>query len=195
MNKLALLVVASLIVILGIMAYPMFSPSNPEMSKSSATAFVLDDLRLLIAQGVEVRVLDAKQTGGKWAVDVLLSRNAHSPCPTVDKRFYTIPPISYRTEPLLSACSPTVSISYREEALINSQKTIAGIPSDAYGCAFLWGSFEQNAAREYCPLLQEEQITAFSENLPRQSWVVQWSYNNATKFVALSSTGQVLKKS
>ncbi len=193
MRPLVFLVVLSVLVILGVLAYPYLNPTQVPLNQEQAVAFVLDDVRPLEAQGIQARVVQVRPQGSQWAIDVLLSRNAHSTCPSVDKRAYTLPPIGYRTEPLLSACSAPVSIGYREEALIASAKRLPRLGAGAFGCAFLWDRFDPAEAVSYCPPLDSDALRAFAEGLPAQTWVVQWNDAGATRWMALSAGGQLLK--
>lgn len=192
MRPLVLLVALSLAVILSAIAYPYLFPYVASLSREQAKAFVLDDLRPLEVQGVEARVVSVRADGGKWAVDVLLTRNAHSSCPLVDKRFYTLPPIGFRSESLLASCAKPVSIGYREEALIASAKVLS-LSTGAYGCAFFLEDLVRADAAAYCPSLDESALLAFADGLPAQSWIVSWTEGGATRWLALSGGGQLLK--
>lgn len=200
MRPLVFLVLLSLVVVLGAVAYPYLASSNSVLGKDQASAFVLQDVQPLAAQGIQARVVsvrpDLNRTTpgeGAWAVDVLLTANAHSNCPSVDKRFYTLPPVAFRSETLLSSCTPSVSIDYREEALIASARDLPGLRSDAYGCAFLSDQLDSSDISVYCPTADVSALKAFADGLPAQIWLVQWSDGGATRFVALSPGGQRLK--
>ncbi len=193
MRPLVFLVALSVVVILGVLVYPYVNSVGTPLSQEQAVAFVLDDVRPLESQGIGARVVDVRPDGARWAVDVLLTRNAHSACPSVEKRAYTLPPIGYRTEALLSACTAPVSISYREEALIASAKRLPALGAGAYGCAFLWDRFDAVDALAYCPPLDVDALRAFAEGLPGQTWLVQWNDGGATRWMALSAGGQLLK--
>ncbi len=194
MRPLLFLVALSVVVILGVVAYPYLSPGSVALSREQAVAFVLDDVRPLESQGVEARVVDVRAVGGQWAVDVLLSRGSHSKCPSVDKRAYTLPPIAYRSESVLASCGAPVSIDYREEALIASAALLPGLGSGAYGCAFLSDRVDVAGAASYCPPLDAASLASFSEGLPASTWVVQWNDGGSTRWMALSARGQLVKQ-
>ncbi|MBI2446164.1 hypothetical protein HYV43_07285 [Candidatus Micrarchaeota archaeon] len=193
MRPLLILVALSVVVILGVVAYPYLVPGNSSLSREQAVAFVLDDVRPLESQGVEARVVQVRSVDGKWTVDVLLSRGAHSACPIVDKRAYTLSPIGYRSEPVLASCAAPVSIDYREEALIASAALLPSLGAGAYGCAFHWERFDAVEATAYCPPLDAARLTSFAEGLPSSTWLVQWNDGGSTRWVALSPRGQLLK--
>lgn len=197
MRHLMWLVGLSLLVVLAAVAYPYVFPVNGSLDQNGAVAFVMDDVRPLEGQGVQARVVDARSDAGKWAVDVLLTRNAHSACPAVEKRLYTLPPVAFRSESLLSSCNTPVSIDYREEALIASANALGDLGSGAYGCAFTSYELETSIADSefttYCPSADVPSLRAFADGLPANLWVVQWSDGGSSRMVALSSRGQLLK--
>ncbi|GEM_PF-3529892 len=199
MRPLVFLVALSVVVILGVLVYPYLNRAQTPLSQEQAVAFVLDDVRPLESQGIQSRVVQVRSQGSQWAVDVLLTRNGHSVCPVVDKRFYTLPPVGYRSEPLLSTCSPSVSINYREEALIASAKLLPSLGADAFGCAFLAGSVSSNSAPDYasaltyCPQADFNALASFASDLPPQSWAVVWLDASSARYVAVSSSGKNVK--
>jgi len=193
MRPLLFLVAISLVVILGALAYPYFSNGSSALSREQAVAFVLDDVKPLESQGVQARVVQVNSVEGKWAVDVLLTRNPHSKCPAVEKRFYSLPPIGFRSESVLASCATPVSIDYREEALIASAALQPSLGSGAYGCAFLTDRLDPADATAYCPPLDSAALSSFSDGLPASTWVVQWNDGGSTRWIALSARGQLLK--
>ncbi|MEM0475433.1 MAG: hypothetical protein QW343_01435, partial [Candidatus Norongarragalinales archaeon] len=86
----------------------------------------------------------------------------------------------------------------REEAIIASGALPAVAGAD-YACAFAaaeLNNYDADAARVYCPLIEEAALLAFAQGLPAGSWVVQWvKPGGESIFVALDSFGRVLKTS
>lgn len=182
--------IAVLVILLVVLiGYPLVFPSTNALTENQAKEYVLEDLRPVTSQGTEVRFVDARRNDGQWSIDVLLTRDGHGPCPKVDKRFYTVFPIGFRAESVVATCNEKVDINYREEALIQSAKKIS-VASGAYGCAFFGKEYKSADARAYCAYLEEAGLDSFSQDVPSDAWLVQWS---GGLFVALSKSGQVLK--
>lgn len=189
------LLLAAVLVVAAVLLFSFFSSSAQPLSHDQAVQFVLDDVAPLSSGGVSARVVDVRAMAqNRWDVDVLLTRGAHTACPSVEKRFYSLLPVGYRSEPLVSSCSPPVSIHYREEALIASVPFAPG-PSQGYGCAFFLGSFDLSAAAAYCDGFSPDGFAAFSADLPANAWVVAWTNQGVTSYVALSPDAGLLKHS
>ncbi len=177
----------------------------PQQQKVSLTRDEVQKLLLkdLAEQGVnpsEARVSSLTQVGEAWTATVIITKNQHSRCPTVEKRDYSdVLKFKYRPEMLVSDCNQRASIALREEALINSGKlpALARITSanDAFGCAFLVKELNSSEATAYCPGIDENALLAFASGLPENAWVVYWSGANQTTYTALSTQNEVLKTS
>lgn len=174
-----------------ILAYSALVQAPTEISADQAKVFVLEDLKKSAPQGTDARIVNAEKTGEKWAIDVLLSKNSHGTCPTVEKRFYTLMPIGYRSENVVDSCTDKVNINYREEALIQSTKLVK-VSRSAYGCAFFGDEYKTEEAKSYCKDVNAEQLDSLKEGLEEEAWLVQWTPG---KFVALSKNGKLLKSS
>ncbi len=168
-----------------LLGYSFLPHLNQPLTKEQAEAFLAQDLS---ASGAEWQVLESKQDGGSWQFTVLVAQNAHSTCPQVEKRYYTLPPVSYRPDPLISDCSvPRESkLLFREEALINSALYLK--IKDGYGCAF---KSDANFLEEqpYCPKENLNLLSACAQNLPAESWVAFWDLGGSQKVVALDQNG------
>ncbi|MBI4360905.1 hypothetical protein HY572_04000 [Candidatus Micrarchaeota archaeon] len=186
--------VLSLFVLLGVVAFSYLASTKSALTETQAVDVVLEDVKPLESQGVMARVVDSRFENGKWAVDVLLTRRAHTKCPSVEKRFYSLLPIGFRSESVVASCNPPVAISYREEALIRSAKD-AGAFSEGYGCAFYWADFDAATSASYCASPESSAVQAFGSGLPQNTWVVSWTWNNATAFFAYSPSDAFLKSS
>lgn len=157
------------------------------LSEDQARAFLAQDLG---SSEAEWRVLETRQNGETWEFDVLVVENAHSVCPTAEKRFYKLPPVSYRPEPFINACYERSKIFFREEALINSAKKL-GV-RDGYGCAFKANAnwFEE---KSYCPVLDEATMASFAQGLPANSWIALWKLGDSINLIALDEDNNILK--
>lgn len=188
------ILVLSLFVLLGVVAFSYLASTESALTQTQAVDVVLEDVRPLEAQGISSRVVDSRLENGKWAVDVLLTRRAHTACPSVEKRFYTLLPIGFRSEPVVSSCSPPVAIAYREEALIRSAADAAFF-SQGYGCAAYWPDFDASAWASYCASPDAAAVQSFAAGLPQNAWLVTFTHQNATAFFAYSPGGDLLKTS
>lgn len=188
------ILVLSVFVLLAVVAFSYLASREVSLTREQAIEVVLEDVRPLESQGVLARVVDSRFENGKWAVGVLLTRRAHTYCPAVDKRFYTLLPIGFRSESVVSTCRAPVAIGYREEALIRSVSD-ARFFADGYGCAFYWADFDAAAATDYCAAPAASDIQGFGSGLLPNTWVVSWTRSNATRFWAYSSNGVLLKSS
>ncbi|HLD76319.1 MAG TPA: hypothetical protein VI874_04825 [Candidatus Norongarragalinales archaeon] len=171
-------------------AYPLLTPSVSGLNQAQAREYVLEDLKpLMTGEGVEARFVRLEKNETRWEADVLLSRNAHSACPTLEKRYYTLFPIGFRSEFLVDTCTDAVDINYREQALISAaKKTNPGFRP--YGCAFFGKEYQKPESKTYCSILDLFGLDGLSEDLPADTWLVQWDNG---RFVALSKNGQVIK--
>jgi hypothetical protein len=184
---------AAVFVVAVVLVISALSVNIQPLSRDQAVAFVLDDVAPLSTQGVSARVVDVRAGDqNRFDVDVLLTKNAHTACPFVEKRFYSLLPVGFRSEPLVSSCASPVSIHYREEALIASS-SFAPVPSQGYGCGFFLGSFDATAAAIYCDGFSEQDFEAFSSGLNRNVWVVSWTFQGGTSYIALSPQAELLK--
>ncbi len=181
----------------------------PQQQKVALTRDEVQKLLLkdLAEQGVnpsEARVSSLTQVGEAWTATVIIAKNQHSRCPTVEKRDYSdVLKFKYRPEMLVNDCNQRTSIALREEALINSGKLpaltqITGA-NDAFGCAFLVKELvkelNSSEATAYCPGIDENALLAFASGLPENAWVVYWTGANQTAYTALSTQNEVLKTS
>lgn len=171
-----------------LLGYSFLPRLNQPLSEEQARAFLVQDLS---TTGAEWQILDSKQEGGSWQFTILVAQNAHSPCPQVEKRYYTLPPVSYRPEPFIDACYERSRILFREEALIDSAKKL-GI-SDGYGCAFKSDAnfFEEQF---YCPKADPGTLATFTQGLPIGSWIAYWQVGGSEKLIALDQDNNVLKR-
>ncbi|MEM4254736.1 MAG: hypothetical protein QXR53_00205 [Candidatus Norongarragalinales archaeon] len=167
--------------------YSFFPRFQQPLTEAQAKAFLAQDL-----ESSDWRILNSGKSGETWEFEVLVVQNAHSPCPSAEKRFYKLPPVSFRPEPFINSCYERDKIFFREEALINSAKKL-GL-SDGYGCAFKAGAnwFEEKA---YCPALDESAIASFASDLPPDAWVAVWNLGGDTKYLAIDEDNNVLKAS
>jgi len=170
-----------------LLLYSFIPRSQTPLSEEQAKAFLAQDLDSL---NVDWRVLGSSKSDGGWNFDVLVTQNAHSPCPTVERRLYTLPPVSFRPEAFITSCYEREKILFREEALINSAKTL-GI-SDGYGCAFK-ADANWREEKSYCPSLDENAVASFASGLPAGTWIAVWNYGSTTSYVALDEDNNVLK--
>jgi len=192
--------ILAVIIVAFLIAFTLIPQQKPVMTKDEVQKLLLKDLT---EQGVnpnEARVLSLNQSGDAWTATVIISKNQHSPCPTVEKREYgDVLKFKYRPETLINDCNQRASIALREEALINSAKlkTLAAITNanDAYGCAFLAKEVNSSETSEYCPAVDVNALRAFASGLPENSWIVYWTGANQNAFIALSPQNQVLKTS
>ena len=181
------------LILLLLLVFLLYALTQELFSKSldgdQARQFVLQDLKSLNSDA-EARIIEEGFWEGQWSFTVLVSTNAHSVCPIVEKRFYKLPPVSYRPETFINSCYERSKVLFREEALINSAKLL-GL-KDGYGCAFPVNAdwFEENS---YCPRLQISEAAAFAEGLPEESWIVFWDYSGQRKFLALDSDGKPIR--
>lgn len=179
-------VLAALLLVIFLL-YSFFPRLETPLSEEQAQAFLEQDLGPLNA---DWRVLGSSKANEGWNFDVLVTQNAHSPCPTVERRFYTLPPVSFRPEPFITSCYERGKILFREEALINSAKAL-GV-SDGYGCAFK-ANANWAAEKVYCPTLNENTAASFASGLPAGTWVAVWNYGSTTSYIALDEDNNVLK--
>ena len=187
MRQYAILVVLLLAIFLLYTLLPKFSQP---LTEEQAREFVMQDLSSL--QQAESRIVSGgRQADGSWQFDVLVTQNPHSTCPTVERRLYKLPPVSYRPEPFITGCYPRNKLLYREEAVINSAKSL-GI-GEGYGCAFKANS-DWSAESGYCPRADVANLTAFAAGLKSQAWVAYWEAYGQTTMIALDENGQMLKK-
>ena len=196
MYKKILLLIAILLV--SLLAYSFWQPAITPLTKEDAERIILSDLSSEIASGADVRIVETSGLDGRWSADVIVSFNPHSPCPTIERRVYTLMPIKHRPEMIISDCRTRTPITLREEALINSAKfesvkLVAGA-SDAYGCAFKVKDFDATTAFDYCPKL-DGRIFEFVKGLPEEVWMIQWTSEklNQTMFIALDPYNAVFK--
>ncbi len=170
-----------------LLLYSFFPRFQQPLSEAQAKAFLAQDLGSLNS---EWRILNTGKSGETWEFEVLVVQNAHSPCPSAEKRFYKLPPVSFRPEPFINSCYERSKLFFREEALINSAIKL-GI-SDGYGCAFKADAnwFEE---KNYCPALDENAIASFASGLPSTAWVAVWNFGSETKYIALDEDNNVLK--
>jgi len=194
-------ILALIILILVVLVYFAVFQIQPEqkpLGQSEATEFVLADLKTLTEKGADARVVETRKTDGTWEVDVLITQNPHSPCPTLSKRYYKLMPFSFRPEPIISNCNYHKGLLvHREEALINSAQIPAiysflAPASDAYGCAFKISAFDEKSALDYCKELDLNAFYSFSQNLKPDDWVVMWRALGKTALYALDSFGRLI---
>jgi hypothetical protein len=69
---------------------------------------------------------------------------------------------------------------------------VRNFASNAFGCSFSLKEFDENQAREYCPVLSQD-FLEFIKDLPQDSWAVQWSSGAQKVLVALDSENNLLK--
>src|SRR3989344_3073101 len=172
-NYFALIALMFVILFLYSLSQQLYKP----LTEEQARAFVLQDVSSLNA---ESRFIGASSFDGKqWGFEVLVTTNAHSSCPTAERRLYTLPPVSFRPATFIDACYPRAKLFYREEALINSANLL-GIKDDGYGCAFPASAnwFEETA---YCPSLSPSEAAAFAVGLAADSWIVLWDKGGVSK--------------
>lgn len=172
------------------LAFNYLSPTQAKpLDAGQAKAFVLDDVKNIAA---EKRVLEVLQQEGEWNVDVLLSFNAHSACPTLKKRAYKLLPIRYREETIVGNCIPKSVISYPEEALITSSPLVQHSKSQgAYGCAFYLDKKDEQYS---CDKLDKPAFDEFTIGLSKDAWVVYWTDGLQKTFLALDRNANLIKR-
>ena len=185
-----------LVLILGVVvvAWWVFSGVSPKsagpVSGQQAIGYVTDDVKLITA---EKRVLSVEKQGDEWAVELLLSYNAHSACPNLSKRSYRLLPIRYREEALVKDCSPKNLIAYPEEALMTSSAVIPlSKTPGSYGCAFYLGKKDDSYQ---CDKLDKNAFNSFTQGLPTDAWVVYWTAGEEKSLLAFDRYANILKKS
>ncbi|NYZ77880.1 hypothetical protein H0N96_00570 [Candidatus Micrarchaeota archaeon] len=196
------IVILAVIVAVFLLAFTVLPKQQmPVLTKDDVEKLLLKDLLEQNIPVSEVRVLNLNKApeGDVWTATVIIARNQHSRCPTVEKWDYSDAlRFKYRPEMLINDCNQRASIALREEALINSGKStrfaaITGA-NDAFGCAFENKKYD-SAAAEYCPPLDETAFNAFATDLPLNAWIVYWTGANQTAFIALSPQNEMLKTS
>ena len=172
-----------------LLLYTLWPKPVQALTQEQAKQFVLQDLSSLQA---ESRIVSGgPQPDGSGQFDVLVTQNPHSACPTVERRLYKLPPVSFRPSPFISECYKRNKLLYREEALINSAKEL-GI-GEGYGCAFkASANFTQESA--YCPRIDATALSTFTAGLPQDAWVAYWEANGGNRIIALGEDGTVLKQ-
>jgi hypothetical protein len=178
--------IALLFVIL--LLYSLSQQLSKPLTLEQAKAFVLQDVSSLNAESRFIG--ESSYDGKQWSFEVLVTTNAHSPCPTAERRLYTLPPVSFRPATFIDSCYPRAKIFYREEALIDSANSL-GI-KDGYGCAFP-ANADWFGETSYCPSLSPSEAAAFAEGLPADSWIVLWTRDGSSKLYALDVNGNLIR--
>ena len=169
-----------------LLLYTLWPKPLQPLTEEQARQFVMQDLSSLQA---ESRIVSRGSQGdGSWQFDVLVTQNQHSACPTVERRLYKLPPVSFRPEQFISECYERNNLLYREEALINSAKKL-GI-GEGYGCAF---SVNSNwvAEKSYCPRADFELVSACATGMPADSWVSYWEHDGTTSINRIYKDGSI----
>ncbi|MFH1056427.1 MAG: hypothetical protein V1717_01365 [Candidatus Micrarchaeota archaeon] len=170
-----------------LLLYALLPRLSQPLTEDQARAAVMQDLSAL---NTESRIIQSGKSGETWEFDVLVTQNPHSSCPVVERRFYKLPPVSFRPETFITDCYERNKLLFREEVLINSAKQL-GI-TDGFGCAFradaVWA--EEQA---YCPSLDAGALSSFASGLPLESWVAYWETDGNVTLIALDESGAVLK--
>lgn len=171
-----------------LMVYSFLPKATQPLTEQQAKAFLAEDLSPLNA---DWRILNSKQSGSSWEFEVLVTQAPHSTCPLSEKRFYTLPPVSYRPEPFISSCDRRDGrLLFREEALINSAQML-GIQS-GYGCAFK-ANADWFAEKAYCPEMDANALASFADGLPADAWVVLWLSGGNTRLVAIDEKSHLIR--
>jgi len=193
-NKVVVLVGLLLVVFL---ALGFFSRPAVIEERESAIDFVLKEAAGAYPNA-SMREINAVREGDRWKVDVKISLNAHSPCPTVIVRKYELLPIFFREEQIIKNCMVSGTIVFEEEAVAASART--GLAKTAAESGALWYAtyFSKDVidAVKNCP----ECVTTFPpvlvesiQNTSSQNiWVVEWRMSNESVFAVLSEKGELL---
>ena len=184
MRQYALLVVLFALILL---LYTLFPKPVTFFNEQEARDAVFKDVASLDA---ETRILSSTQNGSTWEFEVLVTTNAHTACPSIERRFYKLPPVSFRPEPFITGCYERSKLLYREEALITSAKKL-GI-SEGYGCAFKAGA-SLTEEKKYCLNMNETAVSDFAVEIPPEAWIAYWDYHGQQRLIALDENAAVLK--
>ena len=170
-----------------LLLYTFFPKPVTTFTEDEARNAVFKDLASLDA---ESKIVGFSQNGSVWEFEVLVTTNPHSPCPAVERRFYKLPPVSFRPEPFIMGCYERSKLLYKEEALITSAKKL-GI-GEGYGCAFKAGA-SLAEEKKYCTRMNETAVADFSADVPTGAWIAYWEYQGQPRLIALDESAFVLK--
>ena len=194
-NKVIVLVGVLLVLFLA-----LASMSQPLVinEKQSAIDFVLKDVSGTYPNAT-IQVTNAEMVGNRWKVDVKISLDAHTACPTVFVRNYELLPIYFREQQRIKDCKVTGSIVFEEEAVAASAKSGAASAAAAQG-ALGYATYVSMASIEEfrnCTTCSPAFPDRFKDLLgsiaPQNAWVVEWkSPANPDVLIALDERGEIL---
>lgn len=193
---LATLAIAAFVVVL---AWSFFSTSSVP-SREAAVSFVLDDLRGDSSASDAVYSIfsaDYSNSTREWSVVARVTLQAHSACPSVFVRTYSLLPIRRSLDKtVVSGCAFSKPIAYAEEAIIASRQdagVAALVSSGASSCGFSLPLSEQ-PVYSYCPNADFAALSSAATEFSSARWLVSWSTDSSTLVLGVDSNGNIVGK-
>ncbi|MEW5955176.1 MAG: hypothetical protein AB1626_01395 [Candidatus Micrarchaeota archaeon] len=159
------------------------------MTREMAQKFVEDDARNAFGGDALVTVTAVTQSGGEWKAEAEVELDPHTSCPKLLRRHYSLMPIMFVEERLVTTCELRKPIGHRVEAVIG-YAAAASQPSGYY-CGFKVSVAPQEAAA-YCGAVDPVSVTAFAQSVEGAKWVVALKYGETTRLAALDDYANVL---
>ncbi|NYZ75134.1 hypothetical protein H0O03_02625 [Candidatus Micrarchaeota archaeon] len=192
-NKIALWALLFLALALLVLPYTNLLQSSLSKTPSGITRdmaqkFVEDDARTAYSEDAIATVSAVTQSGDQWKAEAEIELQPHSACPKLIRRHYSLMPILFVEERIVSTCEPRKPIGHRVEAII---AYAAQAPAGSYFCGFK-APVSAQEADSYCGAIDSAALTSFTQAVQGATWIVAWKYGSGTTLVALDDYANAL---
>ncbi|HII39347.1 TPA: hypothetical protein HA318_05085 [Candidatus Micrarchaeota archaeon] len=186
-NKVLLWALLFLVLALIVLPYAGLLQANASKTPSGisldlANKFVEDDARTNYDRDSLTHITSLVESGEQWKATAEIELNPHTACPKLLRRYYTLMPMSFIEEKIVSTCEARKPIGHRVEAIIAYAQTQES--KEGYYCAFQT-PLSYNAVREYCPEISAAETITFSQSNPSAKWIVALKQGATTRFIAM----------
>jgi len=159
------------------------------ITREMAQKFVEDDARNAFGDDAIVSTKTVTQSGDSWKAEVEIELEPHSACPKLLRRHYSLMPLLFVEERLVTSCEPRKPLGHRVEAII-AYASATGKPAGYY-CAFKL-PFSMQEAVNYCGAVEPSSVEAFAQSLEGAKWVIAFKDGETTRLAALDDYANVL---
>jgi hypothetical protein len=184
------LAVVLAVLVVALLAWQLLNPAQQVASAHDAGSFALQDASndpQFSGQNVyfTVHSVALDNSTGQWKVNVGISVNPHSQCPTVYERYYYLLPIRHDLDKLVTgSCQYSGVVAIAEEAIVDSRSFASVAPMlgnpGVYACGFAL-PLNQSTISSYCPPADVPALESYASGLPAAAkWLVYWSASNST---------------